>query len=84
MKALFGVVSLLVALAVVGMIAARQLKAVGKVGASATEGSGAVPQMPGSGNVAEQSRQMRKQVADDVAKTMSQGAAARREEADKP
>ena len=33
MKALFGIVSMLVALAVAGLIAVNQLKAVGKLGA---------------------------------------------------
>jgi hypothetical protein len=88
MKAMFGVVSLLVALAIVGLVAVKQLKAVGKVGSSASAPASvdgaAVPQMSGSGSVAQQSRDLRNQVAGDIAKAMNQGAAARREETDKP
>ncbi|MEP7102423.1 MAG: hypothetical protein ABI781_18070 [Burkholderiales bacterium] len=87
MRALFGVVSLLVALAIVGLVAVKQLKAVGKTGAPPAASQAdlpAVPQMSGSGTVADQSRELQKRVADDVAKAMNQGAAARKEEADKP
>ena len=77
MKAIFGVVSLLVALAIVGLIAVRQMKAIGHVGAVATTGAGvpAVPAMSGSGTVREQAKQLENKVADDVAKAMAQGAA---------
>ena len=86
MKALFGVVSLLVALAIVGLVAVKQLKAVGHVATpvAADAGVPALPQMSGSGTVREQTQQLQNKVADDVAKAMSQGAAARKEEADKP
>ena len=86
MKALFGVVSLLVALAIVGLISVRQLKAVA-AGAAPHDPQAvgvAVPQMSGSGTVRAQTQQLQNKVADDVAKAMSQGAAARKEEADKP
>jgi hypothetical protein len=85
MKALFGVVSLLVALAIVGLVAVKQLKAVGHVGASAVSEAGvpAVPAMSGSGTVREQARQLENKVAGDVAKAMAQGAAAHDAAADK-
>ena len=77
MKALFGAVSLLVALAIVGLIAVRQMKAVGHVGAGSTAQAGmlGVPAMSGSGTVGEQAKQLENKVADDVAKAMAQGAA---------
>lgn len=86
MKALFGVVSLLIALAIVGLVAVKQLKAVGRGASPVVVESGvpAMPQMSGSGTAREQTQQLQNQVADDVAKAMSQGAAARREETDKP
>jgi len=82
---MFGVVSLLVALAIVGLIVVKQLKAVGHVGttASATADVPAVPAMSGSGTVREQAVQLENKVADDVVKAMQQGAAAHKEEADK-
>ena len=85
MKALFGVVSLLVALAIVGLIAARQLKAVGHVGgaAAAPNGNAVVPAMSGSGTVREQALQLENKVANDAVKAMNQGAAARQVESEK-
>lgn len=84
MKALFGVVSLLIALAIVGLVAVRQLKAIGHVGANAPTEAGVpvMPQMSGSGTVRAQATQLENQVAGDVAKAMAQGAA-RDEAADK-
>ena len=90
MKALFGVVSLLVALAIVGLIAVKQLKAVGRVGGSAgasaaTEaGVPPVPQMSGSGTVRDQSRELQNRVANDAVKAMNRGAEARKDESEKP
>ncbi len=87
LKALFGVVSLLVALVIVGLIAVKQLKAVGQVGraGAASEAVGvAVPQMSGSGTVREQARQLQNKVANDAVNAMNQGAAARKEESEKP
>ena len=88
MKAMFGVVSLLIALAIVGLVAVRQLKAVGKVapaaGTSANTDMAAVPQMSGSGTVREQARELQNQVANEAIKAMNQGAAARRDESEKP
>jgi len=85
MRALFGVVSLLVVLAIVGLISVKQLKAVNRVGtaASANADVAQVPQMSGSGSVRDQAQQLQQQVANDVTKAMNQGAAARQQEADK-
>ncbi len=85
MKALFGVVSLLVALAIVGLLAARQMKSVApSVAPSASRPAQAdVPSFSGSGTVREQSQQLQKQLQSDVAKALEQGAAARGEPADK-
>jgi hypothetical protein len=86
MKAVFGVVSLLVALAIVGFVATRQLKAVGYIAGAApsadTSASTALPQISGSAPVGDQARQIETQVANDVAKAMQQGAA-RQADADK-
>ena len=77
MKALFGVVSLLVALAIVGLITVKQLKAVGG-------DVPAVPQMSGSGTVRDQSHELQNKVANDAIKAMNQGAEARQAESEKP
>ena len=94
MKALFGVVSLLVALGIVGLLAVRQIKPVGAAGAgvgaasaaAASDGALAVPAVPamsGSGTVREQAVQLQNKVAADANKAMNEGAAARSEAADK-
>ena len=85
MKALFGVASLLVALAIVGLVAVRQLKAVGQGGPTGGErlDMPAMPPMGGSGTVREQARSLQNRVADDAIKAMNQAAAARQDEADK-
>jgi hypothetical protein len=88
MKVLFGVVSLLVALAIVGMIAAKQLHAVGRVGqpaANSTANTDAppVPMMSGSGTVHDQAIGLENKVANDITKAMNAGAAARDAEANK-
>lgn len=77
MKALFGAVSLLVALAIVGLIAVRQMKAIGHVGAGTTTQAGLpdAPAIAGSGTVSQQAKQLENKVADDVAKALAQGAA---------
>jgi len=77
MKAMFGVVSLLIALAVVGLLASRQLKSVGNAGGPAA------PALSGSGNAAHQSADFQQRVVDDVAKAMEQGAQRRGDEAQK-
>lgn len=83
MRAMFGVVSLLVALAIVGLLAVKQLRAVGQVGSAPTAGSPAGPQMSGSGPVRAQVQGLQKQVTDDVAKAMGQAASARRDDSGK-
>jgi L-fucose isomerase-like protein len=79
MRAVFGVVSLLVVVAIVGLLASQQMKAVQSTSlpaASAQAGTGTF------GTPAEQSRQLQDKVRNDVAKALEQGAAAR-QDADK-
>ena len=78
MRALFGVVGLLLTLAIVGIVAVKQLNAVGRSvgaapGASAT--SSTAPSTAPGANVAEQSRQLQDKVRSDVVKSLEQGAA---------
>ena len=84
MKAIFGVVSLLIVLAIGGVVMTKQLKAVGQVPVAAA-GDAVVPGGGvASGNAREQSQQLQQKVRDDVAKALEQGAqsnAARGEEA---
>lgn len=75
MRAVFGVVSLLIALAVVGLLVSRQVKATRQAPALAASQAGiAVP----GGSPA----QVQKQVADDVARALAEGAARRASEAE--
>jgi hypothetical protein len=79
MKATFGILSLLVALAIVAVLARTQLKAVSRAPASSDVGTS----MPApTGNVREQSQQTQEKVRNDVTRALEQGAA-RKEEADK-
>ena len=90
MRALFSIVSLLVVLAIVGLIAARQMKTAVPVLPAPTPAAtsdavtteAAQPQPP-PGNVREQSQQLQQRVQSDVAKALEQGAAARNDEAGK-
>lgn len=71
MRAVFGVVSLLVVLGIVGFTASRQLRSTGlAAGPSASAAPGTQP------------RQIQQKVADEMTKAIEQGAAARRSEAD--
>ena len=82
MRAVFGIVSLLVVLVAVGMLAARQLKtAVPTLPPSVvpTAGIASAPALPGNGR--EQSQQLQQRVQNDVAEALKQGAAARKDEA---
>ena len=76
MRVLFGVLSLLVVLAVIGVLAKSQLGAIGRSVSSAAPGAA----LPASGTVREQSQQLQQRVKDDVTKALEQGAAARDEE----
>jgi len=67
MKALFGGVSLLIALALVGVLASRQLKATTQVAAPATSSNTATPL-----TVKQQSTQVQEQVRNDIAKAVEQ------------
>jgi hypothetical protein len=85
MKAMFGIVSLLIALAIVGFLAARQLKTAapsatsGSTAAAAATAGVALPGVAASGTVREQSQQIQQKVKDDVAKALQQGAAQRKD-----
>ena len=85
MRVLFGVVSLLVALAIVGLVVVKQLKATGNVGVAATASAGlpAEPASSDGGTVREASQALQQKVQDDIRKALEQGAAARAEQADK-
>jgi len=78
MRAIFGVVSLLVALAIIGIIAKKQLQAVHNVGASLppaqTSTDGGPTAAPAASTVRAQSQQMQQRVVDDVNKALQQGA----------
>ena len=71
MKAVFGIVSLLIALVIVGKLAATQLNA---LRGDSTKGA------PAAATVQQQSRQMQDKVKTDVIKALEQGTATRREE----
>jgi hypothetical protein len=77
MKAIFGVLSLLVVLAIVGSIAKRQLQAVAPSSAaraSAIAGSGAsFAADPNAATVAEQARSMQEQARANTARALQQG-----------
>jgi hypothetical protein len=85
MKAIFGMVSLLIALAIVGFLAARQLKVAPSVapGASAAAAAGlSTSGIATTGTVREQSQQIQQKVKDDVSKALEQGMAPRKDAAD--
>ena len=72
MRALFGVVSLLLVLAIVGIVVTRQNRAL----QTALPASAAASQAPLTGTPAEQGRKIEQRVRDDVAKAMDQAASA--------
>ena len=89
MRGVFGVVSLLVVLAVVGMLGVRQMRATGQgVGAvlpaearaasGAEAGAASVVEAP----LREQAQQLQQRVQSDVSRALEQGAAARKEAAE--
>jgi len=85
MRALFGVVSLLIVLAVVGIAAKKQLQSVNNLGAAmppAQTSGDASTVAPVASTVRAQSQQLQQRVADDVNKALQQGAA-RNESAEK-
>jgi hypothetical protein len=78
MRAVFGVVSLLVVLAMVGLLAARQMSATGQsMGKALPAAAGSSSAAPAA-TVREQSQQIQQQVKSDVAKALEAGAAAAR------
>lgn len=78
MRLLFSAVSLLIVLAIVGVLVTKSLRGTQRSLGAATAASGA-PAMP-AGNVREQSRQLQEQMQRDVARALEQGA--QRTEAD--
>ena len=77
MRAMFGVVSLVIVLAVVGILASRQLKAVHGTPSTVPPPSATAP----AADVREASQHLQQRVADDVAKALQQGAE-RKQQAD--
>ncbi len=75
MKLVLGIVSLLIALVIVGKLASTQLSAV-RDSSVAPTGDAAQASVPA------QSRRLQEQVTTDVTKALEQGTAARREAAD--
>ena len=77
MKAIFGVLSLLVVLAIVGSIAKRQLQAVapGSAGRTAANAGSAASFSadPNAATVAEQARSMQEQARANTARALQQG-----------
>ena len=86
MKAMFGMISLLIALAIVGILAARQLKTAAPSiapGASAAAAAGlSASGLAATGTVREQSQQIQQRVKDDVSKALEQGMAPRKDASD--
>lgn len=77
MRAVFGVISLMIVVALVGMLAGRQLTAMRGAAAPAAVGAASTP-----ATVRAQSQQMQDKAVSDVTEALEQGAA-HREEADK-
>ena len=73
MKAVFGIVSLLIVLLIVGKLASTQLASVRTATPGATGASAPVPA---------QARQIQQQMQTDITRALEQGAAARRDAAE--
>ncbi len=84
MKAMFGIVSLLVVLAIVGVLVKQQLRGTRSLAVSAPPGTASAPEAmgaatgnpPGSppGTVRTQAEQLQQQVRSDVNRALEQGA----------
>ena len=66
MKSMFGLVGILLTLAIVGMLVKTQLKPTMSTAAPATAGTGVVLKTTGGATPAEQSQQIQQQVKDQV------------------
>jgi hypothetical protein len=80
MRALFGIVSLLVALAVVGVVVMKQLRATGVSGRTGSidmvqPEAESTASAPAAATVREQSQQIQERVRSDVIKALEEGAA---------
>jgi hypothetical protein len=71
MRMIFGVLSLVIVLAIIGMLAKKQLQAV-QVPVDATDAGASAP--PLSGTPAQQSEQLQRKIVDDIGKAFEQGA----------
>lgn len=76
MRLIFGVLSLLIVLAIIGMLGKKQLQALGvdRGAAAPAAAQGMVGASSADANVAAQSRAMQAQVRDAAAKALQQGA----------
>ena len=81
MRAIFGVVSLLLVLAVVGVLAMRQLRATGQAVGTALPAETVSASGAPAASAREQSQQLQQRVHSDVTKALEQGASARKEAA---
>ena len=81
MRAIFGVVSLLLVLAIVGVLAMRQLRATGQAVGTALPAETVSASGAPAASAREQSQQLQQRVHSDVTKALEQGAAARKEAA---
>lgn len=75
MRMVFGVLGLLVALAIVGSLVKRQLQAVGAPLRPEAASAAGVALPAGTGTPAQQSQQLQRRVADDVTQLMQQAPA---------
>ena len=74
MKAVFGIVALVIVLAVVGSIARKQLQAVGATASGAAAPHGAIAVDPNGATVAQQAREMQERARANTARALEQGA----------
>jgi len=82
-RAIFGVVSLLVVLAIVALVATRQLRATARAVGGAVPVEASMASAASAATVGEQSQQLQQRVKADVTKALERGAAATPEAADK-
>ena len=69
MRIIFGVLGLLIVVAIVGMLAKRELQAVRAIAPANAAASAAVP----TGTPAQQSKELQRQIGSDIDKALQQG-----------
>lgn len=74
MRAIFGVLSLLVVVAIVGILAKKQLQAVNNIQPATQSDAQGLPAAAPASTVRAQSQQVQQKVLDDVNKALQQGA----------